>query len=63
LGGLGLSTLVKDNGKTQEEEDVDNLVNKKAVAQEKMRTIEEAPPKLFSRNTNFDRSEQPRELA
>jgi hypothetical protein len=39
LGGLGLSTLVKDNGKTQEEEDVDNLVNNKAVAQEKMRTI------------------------
>ena len=27
VGGLGLSTLVKDNGKTQEELDVENQVN------------------------------------
>ena len=41
-GGLGQSTLVIDNGKTQEVEDVDNLVkNKPAPLQEKMKTIED----------------------
>ena len=28
VGGLGLSTLVKDNGKTQEELDVEQQVNR-----------------------------------
>lgn len=43
LGGLGLSTLVKENGKTQEELDVDATVNKGKVPviPEKMKTIEE----------------------
>ena len=27
IGGLGMSTLVKEDGKTQEEQDVDKLVN------------------------------------
>jgi hypothetical protein len=53
-----MSTLMKENGKTQEEEDVDNLVKK--PTQEKMKTIEDPQPKLFSRNTNFERSEQPK---
>lgn len=28
VGGLGFSTLIKDNGKTQEELDVDLLIKK-----------------------------------
>jgi hypothetical protein len=30
VGSLGFSTLIKENGKTQEEQDVEKLVNTKA---------------------------------
>ena len=64
LGGLGLSTLVKENGKTQEELDVDATVKqgKVAVIPEKMKTIEDVQAKNFSRNMNFDKTEPTKEL-
>jgi hypothetical protein len=36
VGGLGFSTLIKDNGKTQEEQDVEKLVLESKQAAKKV---------------------------
>ena len=60
LGGLGLSTLVKENGKTQEEIDVEAQVKEGKVPPTQMKTVEQIDTKAFSRNTAFDKTDPDR---
>ena len=45
VGGLGLSTIVKDGGKTQEEMDVENLVKNKTPPQVDPQPIDKEQPR------------------
>ena len=64
LGGLGLSTLVKENGKTQEEIDVEAQVKQGKeikVPLVQMKTVEQIDTQAFSRNTAFDKTDPDRQ--
>ena len=56
LGGLGLSTLAKENGKTQEEIDVEAQV-KEGKVQNQLKTVEPPHNQVFSRNTAFEKTD------
>lgn len=56
LGGLGLSTLAKENGKTQEELDVEAQVKEGKVTSQ-MKTVEPPQNQVFSRNTGFEKTD------
>jgi hypothetical protein len=53
---LGLSTLANENGKTQEELDVEAQVKEGKVSNQ-MKTVEPPQNQVFSRNTGFEKTD------